>query len=443
MQVFRRILLNILISSTTNNFLWFALTFWAYLETRSVLATSIIGGSYMALASLLGVYFGSLVDHNSKRRAMLGSNIVSLVCYSGALGVYLLIPKDGPLEIASVPFWGLVLLTLAGAIAGNIRAIAVSTLVTILVEEDSRDKANGMVGTIQGIGFAITSVFSGIAIGTIGMGWSLAIAIWLSIVTIGHLLTLRWDEPKPSQEAAEQPKRIDLRGTINVVRAVPGLAALIIFATFNNFLGGVFMALMDPYGLSLVSVEVWGFLWGFLSLAFIVGGLVVASRGIGRTPLRAVLIANVVMWSVCILFPMRSSIVMLGIGCFVYMCLIPFVEAAEQTLMQTVVPLERQGRVFGFAQAVELAATPIMSYLIGPIADYWVIPAMDGGAGARAIGSWFGSGPERGMALLFVIAGVIGLIVTLFAMRSRQYRQLSDHYAELRDRHRAEEVALA
>jgi len=43
-------------------------------------------------------------------------------------------------------------------------------------------------------------------------------------------------------------------------------SALILFATFNNFLGGVFMSLMDAYGLSLVSVQVWGALWGIWGL---------------------------------------------------------------------------------------------------------------------------------------------------------------------------------
>ena len=41
------------------------------------------------------------------------------------------------------------------------------------------------------------------------------------------------------------------------------------------------MALMDAYGLSLVSVETWGLLWGFISLAFIAGGLAVAKFGLG------------------------------------------------------------------------------------------------------------------------------------------------------------------
>ena len=91
---------------------------------------------------------------------------------------------------------------------------------------------------------------------------------------------------------------VDLRGTIRVVRAVPGLMALIVFSCFNNFLGGVFMALMDAYGLSLVSVQAWGLLWGALSAGFIIGGLLVARTGLGRNPVRLLLLVNLVLWTV-------------------------------------------------------------------------------------------------------------------------------------------------
>jgi len=42
------------------------------------------------------------------------------------------------------------------------------------------------------------------------------------------------------------------------------------------------------------------------------------------------------------------------------------------------------------------------------------------------IGPWFGTGPERGLALTFIVAAILGLIVTLIALRSRPYRTLSD-----------------
>jgi DHA3 family multidrug efflux protein-like MFS transporter len=203
---------------------------------------------------------------------------------------------------------------------------------------------------------------------------------------------------------------------------------LIFFHTFNNFLGGIFMSLMDAYGLLLVSVQVWGALWGFLSLGFIVGGVLVARNGLGRNPLRSLFMANLVMWTVCIFFTIQSSIVLLTVGLFIWLCLIPIAEAAEQTILQKVVPPERQGRVFGFAQSVEQAASPITAFLIGPIAQWLFIPFMTTGAGVRLIGPWFGIGTDRGLALLFMVAGVIGLVVTLVAMRSYAYRVLSAGY---------------
>jgi MFS transporter, DHA3 family, multidrug efflux protein len=188
------------------------------------------------------------------------------------------------------------------------------------------------------------------------------------------------------------------------------------------------MSLMDAYGLLLVSVQVWGALWGFLSLGFIVGGMVVARKGLGKNPLRTLFLANIAMWTICIFFTIQASILLLAIGMFVWLCLIPAVEAAEQTILQKVVPPERQGRVFGFAQSVEQAASPITAFLIGPIAQLIFIPFMTTGAGVDLLGSWFGTGTDRGLALLFSVAGLIGLIVTLLAMRSDSYRALSENY---------------
>ncbi len=105
------------------------------------------------------------------------------------------------------------------------------------------------------------------------------------------------------------------------------------------------------------------------------------------------------------LFPLRSSIWLLSVSMMVFMLLMPFAEAAEQTVLQRVVPFERQGRVFGFAQSVEQAASPLTAFLVAPATQLWVIPAMTDGAGARAIGSWFGTGADRGIALVFVVAG--------------------------------------
>jgi DHA3 family multidrug efflux protein-like MFS transporter len=141
------------------------------------------------------------------------------------------------------------------------------------------------------------------------------------------------------------------------------------------------------------------------------------------------LAVNLIVWSVAAVFTIQSSVLMLGVACFIWLFLSPFAEAAEQTTLQKVVPYERQGRVFGFAQSVEQSASPLTAFIVGPLTQFMVIPFMTDGAGARAIGAWYGTGPERGMALVFSVAGALGVMMTLIAFNSRQYRLLSKAYA--------------
>jgi MFS transporter, DHA3 family, multidrug efflux protein len=440
MQTFRAVLINSLVANLANMSVWFAVTFWAYLQTKSVLATSVMAGIYFATVAISGMFLGSIVDHNPKRYALFGSSLCSLILYVIAGLIYIGTPIKEFTNPASPQFWIFILLTLLGAIAGNLRTIAVSTLVTILVPEDERDKANGWVGTTSGVVFLICSLISGLVIGRLGMWWMLVIAVVMTGGVLAHLALISIPGDVVEHKEDEE-KKVDIKGTIRAVREVPGLFGLIFFSTFNNFLGGVYMSLMDAYGLSMMSVEAWGAMWGVLSLGFIVGGLWVAKRGLGGQPVQTLFRANIVMWVIAAVMAVQPSIALLATGMFVYLCLIPAVEAAEQTIVQQVIPVERQGRVFGFAQSVEQAASPVTAFLIGPIAQFIFIPFMTTGAGVEWIGDWFGTGKARGLALLFTVTGFIGLAVTLLAMRTYSYRMLTETYRKLKAQAPAPEAA--
>jgi MFS transporter, DHA3 family, multidrug efflux protein len=425
-KTFLQLLLNTLVTGVTSSFLWFALTFWVYLETRSVVATGVIGGMFSISSAVLGPFFGTYVDRHRKHHALVLTSVTSVLCFTMATAAFVAIDASSFLRLTSPWFWLLVTTTLLGSVAGQMRGIAMSTCVTLLVPDADRDRANGMVGTVTGLSFAITSVFSGLVIGHLGMGWALYGSLALTVGALVHITTIRFDEPplEAVDPSALRRPAVDIRGALEAIRAVPGLGLLIGLAACNNLLGGVFMALLDAYGLNLVSVQAWGLLWGFISLAMIGGGIVVARRGLGRSPVRVVLIGNLVNWTVCTLFPVRSSIVLLTIGMVVWLGLMPAIEAAEQTVLQRAIPYERQGRVFGFAQLVENAAAPLTAFLMAPLAEAVFMPQMTDGALAGAIGGWYGTGPVRGLAIMFSLAGLLGVVVTVGALLSRPYRRL-------------------
>ncbi|WP_448007013.1 MFS transporter [Agromyces bauzanensis] len=427
MRTFMHVLANTMIANVTTSFLWFALTFWVYLETRSVLATGIIGGAYMLLIAIFSIAFGTIVDRHRKHRVMVLSSVITLGSFAVAGVLYLVHPESALLDLGGPWFWLFAGIILFGSVVENMRNIALSTTVTLLVPEDRHANANGMVGTVQGLAFIVTSVFSGLAIGLLGMGWTLAIAIAATLVALVHLFFVRIPEERPVADG-ERPPAVDLRGSIDAVRAAPGLFALILFTTFNNLIGGVYIALMDPYGLTLFPVEAWGVVFGVASTGFIVGGLVIAKWGLGRNPIRTMLLIVIGMGLLGALFTIREWWLLYAAGIWLYMTLIPAVEAAEQTIIQKVVPFRRQGRVFGFAQAFEAAAAPITAFIIAPIAEFWIIPYLESDDGRATWGWLLGDGDIRGIALIFFFSGLALVALAVVAFGTRSYRMLSAEF---------------
>lgn len=427
MRVFVQVLINTAVANVTTSFLWFALTFWAYLETRSVLATGLIGGAYMLLIALFGMLFGTVVDRHRKHRVMVFSGLATLVAFLIAGAMFVALGEEALVDLGGPWFWIFSTIILLGAVVENLRNIALSTTVTLLVPVDRHANANGLVGTVQGMAFMVTSIFSGLAIGLLGMGWTLLIALVLTAAALVHLLFIRIPENARATVTGKQPF-IDFRGSIGAVRAVGGLFALILFSTLNNLIGGVYMALMDPYGLTLFPVEWWGIILGITATGFIIGGALVAKFGLGRNPIRTMLIFVIVMGAVGSLFTIREWWWLYAAGIWVYMCIIPVVEASEQTVIQKVVPYETQGRVFGFAQAFEASAAPITAFIIAPLAQFWIIPYMNSDAGQETWGWLLGEGEARGIALVFLFGGLVTIALALLAFTTRAYRTLSAEY---------------
>lgn len=188
------------------------------------------------------------------------------------------------------------------------------------------------------------------------------------------------------------------------------------------------MTLMDPYCLTLFSVEAWGVVLGGVSVGFIAGGALVARFGLGRSPVRTLLLVNVMIALVGMSSAFRDSQALLVAGMFGFMLVIPMAEAAEQTVLQRLVPVEKQGRVFGFAHSVESASTPVAAFVVGPLAQFLLVPFMATEQGRSTFGWLLGGGAGRGIALTFVAASSVMLVVVLLAFSSKAYRRLTRSY---------------
>jgi DHA3 family macrolide efflux protein-like MFS transporter len=92
----------------------------------------------------------------------------------------------------------------------------------------------------------------------------------------------------------------------------------------------------------------------------------------------------------------------------------PIINGANQAIWQAKVAPDVQGRVFTARQFIAWLVLPISNLLAGPLADRVLEPAMaEGGSLAPAFGWLVGTGTGAGMALLFVITGLLAALTGL------------------------------
>src|SRR5918994_1140669 len=101
-RVFAHVLVSSLVVSVANFTVWFAVTFWTYLETRSVFATGLIAGIFLVATASTGIWFGSIVDHHHKKSVLQASAATSLAIYLVCLAGYLLTPSGVSFLVTSV-----------------------------------------------------------------------------------------------------------------------------------------------------------------------------------------------------------------------------------------------------------------------------------------------------------------------------------------------------
>src|SRR4029453_6699147 len=123
-KAFYQLLVNTLLVSVINFTVWFAITFYVYLQTRSVFATGVVSGIFLVMTALTGIWFGSLVDHHPKKTVMQASAAVSFLLYTAAFAVYQATPHESFTDPTSIALWTLVVLLMFGFIAGNVPTLA-------------------------------------------------------------------------------------------------------------------------------------------------------------------------------------------------------------------------------------------------------------------------------------------------------------------------------
>jgi hypothetical protein len=154
------------------------------------------------------------------------------------------------------------------------------------------------------------------------------------------------------------------------------------------------------------------------------GSVVMAIVGAPSRNTAGIIGGGALQGAMMLLAGLKPSVGMVAIGAFGVMFAVPISEVSSGTLWQTRVPPDLQGRVTALSAFVSGAALPILYLAAGPLADRVFEPAMaNGGRLAPFFGGLIGTGPGRGIALLFMLAGCSILLLSALTWTHPAMRQ--------------------
>ncbi len=391
----------------------FALTIWAYQKTGSATALGLVSTAFVVPFLALSPIAGVMVDRYNRKLMMMVSDLAAIV---GTGGVFIL-NLTGHLQI-----WHLYVAAALAGLGNTFQWPAYSAAISTMVPKEQYGRANGMMSLIESGPGVFAPILAGALLPFIGLNGILTIDVVTFFFAIGVLFFVHIPQPKRSA-AGEAGKGNMFQEAVfgfKYIFARKGLLGLLIFFLSVNFVSALAFGVVAPYILASTAnnSRVLGVVESAFAIGAVAGGLLVSLWGGFKRRIKSIFLGESMIGFVALfLFGLGRSawywIVVGALGAIWN----PLSNGASQAIWQSKVPPDVQGRVFSARRLIAWSSGPITPILAGLLADYVTEPAMQpGGALAKTFGWLVGTGPGSGMALQFVFAGLLYMLIVLIVI---------------------------
>ncbi|MGD8791045.1 MAG: MFS transporter [Anaerolineae bacterium] len=409
----------------------FALTIWAWEITGQATALALVAFFSFGPSVVLSPLAGALVDRWDRKLVMMLSDLAA-----GLMTIFVwVLYASGSLEI-----WHLYV---TGAISGAFQAFqfpAYSAAVTTMLPKEQYARANGMLSLAESAAGVFAPLAGGILLGFLGLSGILMIDVVTFVVAIGALLVVHVPQPEKTEAGREGQGSLwqeSLYG-FRYILARPSLLGLQLVFLAINLTASFSFTVLAPMILARTGNDelVLGSVQSMMGVGGIVGGLLLSLWGGPRRRVHGVLLGMIFSSLLGeVILGLGAAPLAWSVGAFFVSFFIPVINGSNQAIWQAKVAPDVQGRVFATRRLIAQISAPVAMLLAGPLADYFFEPAMAGqGTMSALFGGLVGTGTGSGMALMFVVTGLLGVLVGLSGYLFPAVRNaediLPDHDAE-------------
>lgn len=355
-RIFIRVFSVNLLSNIGDRLLLFILPLWIMETTNSSFFVSIINAITTVVTVLLTPLTGTFADRSSRRKLMVLGDIIRLLVML-ALGIVTFYTQ--------FHFGILILLMVIRSLGTSIYSPASNASLLTFVEKEHINQAVAWRQTMMQIAGVVAPLLGGILVAIYNYELIFFIDAASFLLSVIVLLTVKF--PNDIQVKIPKPFWHDLKEGINVVTNDRLIKILLFFACLINILGA---ALTVAIQVSVVRMDLGSLWWGIIFVSSPIG-MIVGSMSSKIFKLNTQTISNAFIFaSIMGAFNVLMGFTTLNPYIFSLMFFLSgyafgLSNVYFGTLYQKLIPLDKQGRFFGFLNSLLLIATPIGQTLTG------------------------------------------------------------------------------
>ncbi|WP_412538160.1 amino acid adenylation domain-containing protein [Longispora sp. K20-0274] len=414
MRKFSLVSLGQLVSVTGSLLTAWAIPVWLYATTGSLLTIGISGVTVVLPILLATPIAGAFADRYDRRKLMMAAG-----CTAGLvelLFAILLMRGDPP--VAAV--YAVVLVV---SFAGTFQRIAFSASIPQLVPKRFLGHANGVAQLINGTAMLFVPLMAAGLLAAIGLRGILYIDVVSYVFALTVLALVKF--PNLMGRRRKETFGEQVLGGLRIYWGAPGFRASILVHGFSNLLYAAPVLLVPPLVLAAGSTADVGKAAFAEGLGAVVGSLAMTIWG---GPKARRMVGNLLVIAASGLFValtgLSANLVVIMIGAFGTGLFLAIANGIYVTVIQVKMPQRYHGRVLALNQTLTWSTLPIGFLVLVPSVGLLEPMMAPGGALASTFGSVLGTGPGRGIALSFVLFGILMTVNALVGLTIRRLARL-------------------
>lgn len=399
----------------------FALTIWAYEQHGTVSSIAWLTACSYLPSILFCFIAGTLADKWDKKKVMLTSDLVAALGTLTVLCLY----SAGSLQI-----WHLYIVNTLISLMNAFQNPASYVAVSLIAPKEHYVRVSGL----QAFSGSLVSIVSP-TLATALLSFSgLRLILVLDLITFGIafstlLFFIRIPPVSADNGKKKEPFFKSCLEGFNFLKEHKAILRIILFFAFINLL-----AYLTGFGIlpALILARtgdnqpILGIVSSTVGVGTLIGSVVVTILRPAKRKSRVIFISLAVSFLLAnILWAIGRNAWIWVFAAFAGNFPLPFISANLTTIMRTKVPAQMQGRVFSTRDTLQFFTRPLGLFLGGILADKVFEPFMQSASPLqRLLCVIVGPGKGSGIAVMFLITGVTGVISSLLSLGDPVYKEL-------------------